>query len=235
VRPLAELLSDDPAWPLVQTWIAEATNDVLVLPCARERGEHTLHRLQVTSRSTLGAIALETGGVLVDHGWLRVLGAGGVAMHANLTAWNKVGNPPAIEPLERALVVGYDAIGGFFALDGGEFGGERGHIHYFAPDTLRWGSLERGYADFIQWTLTGDLDTFYASLRWPEWRQELAFASSDEGFSLNPPPFLEEGKPVANVDRALVPMTELWGIQRGFARQLAGHPDPTNISVRVRK
>jgi hypothetical protein len=44
------------------------------MPCAAEDGRRTLEWLQVSTRSPLGAIALHTGGLLVDHGWLRVLG-----------------------------------------------------------------------------------------------------------------------------------------------------------------
>jgi hypothetical protein len=77
VRPLHELLSDDPAWPLIDSWINDAANDVRVVPTDRGRGEETLQALQVTTRSPLGAVALETGGLLVDHGWVRILGAGG--------------------------------------------------------------------------------------------------------------------------------------------------------------
>jgi Protein of unknown function DUF2625 len=68
VRSLEELLSDEPAWPLVQSWLTAATNEVRSLPVERTRGERTLHLLQITSRAPLGAVALETGGVLADHG-----------------------------------------------------------------------------------------------------------------------------------------------------------------------
>ena len=33
-----------------------------------------LSRLQVTARSMMGALALSSGGMLVDHGWVRLLG-----------------------------------------------------------------------------------------------------------------------------------------------------------------
>lgn len=76
MRPPADALSDDPAWPLVQSWIEAAHNEVAVLPAERALGEDTLRRLEVTDHSVLGAVALETGGILIDHGWLRLLGSG---------------------------------------------------------------------------------------------------------------------------------------------------------------
>lgn len=231
---LAELLSDDPAWPVVSSWIAEARNDVVVLPAERARGEDVLQRLDVTSHSVLGAVALETGGILIDRGWLRLLGSGSEQLHASLATWNAIGGASEIEPLEGALVVGHDAIAGFFALDGGAFGGATGDVHYLAPDTLAWESLELGYSAFVGWALTADLDEFYGELRWSGWEEELVGQSSDLGFALYPPPFVKEGKPVVHAHRTLVPMTDLWLVQHDFARQLADLPHGATIRFEVR-
>src|SRR5947209_2382390 len=76
-RSLNELIDHvDPAWPVVQEWLAAARNPIEVLPARREEAERTLLKLQVTTHSVLGAVALETGGMLIDHGWLRLLGSG---------------------------------------------------------------------------------------------------------------------------------------------------------------
>jgi Protein of unknown function DUF2625 len=233
MRPVAELISEDPAWPHIESWIAESSSEVVVLPTERARAEETLHRLQVTTGSTLGAMALETGGILIDHGWLRLLGSGSTELHGSLTNWNRLGDAAGIEPPAHSLIVGYDAVGGFFAVNGGEFEGERGHVFYFAPDTLEWESLERGYTDFLHWALTGDLAGFYADLRWDGWRDELAGASPDLGFALYPPPFTKEGRPLANVRRKHVPMRELWGLQQDYARQLADIADGTRVKFTV--
>lgn len=76
-RPLEELLATDtPPWPLLRGWVAAAKNQVQVLPAGPDAGSD-LHALQVTARSTLGAVVHETGGLLVDHGWVRLLGSRG--------------------------------------------------------------------------------------------------------------------------------------------------------------
>jgi uncharacterized protein DUF2625 len=222
VSPLEELRDDDPAWPLVQGWIAGTSTDAIALPAERGRGEDVLRRLQVAPHSALGAVALETGGILVDGGWLRLLGSGSARLRSTLATWNTIGDPPEIEPLERALIVAHDAVGGFFALNGGEFAGRQGHVFYFAPDTLEWESLERGYTDFVHWALTGDLGELYADLRWPGWQDELADVCGDLGFALYPPPFTVEGRSTANARRTLVPMRELWALQQDYARRLTG-------------
>ena len=68
-RTLEELINlNDPALPLIREWISSARNQVEVLPAERCRSEQTFLGLQVTTRSTLGALAYETGGLLVDGG-----------------------------------------------------------------------------------------------------------------------------------------------------------------------
>ena len=212
MRPLSELLSDDPAWPKVRSWIEGARNDVAVLPVERAQGEDMLQRVQVTSRSPLGAIALQTGGLLVDHGWLRILGAGSERMRGNLATWNGLADDAPVRPLADAFVVAHDAVGGFFALNGGAFEGEHGNVFYRAPDTLAWEDLERGYSDFLGWVLEVDLARFYESLRWSTWAADVSALSGDDGISLYPPPFTKEGRPVENAHRGVVPMTELWAL-----------------------
>jgi hypothetical protein len=68
-----ELLSDDPAWPELEA-AARDSRRVTILPRDAESARCCLERLHVTTRSTLGALAHETGGILVDHGWLRLFG-----------------------------------------------------------------------------------------------------------------------------------------------------------------
>lgn len=76
-RTLEELIdANEPGWPVAQEWAKNATNPVELLSADRARGEETLPALQVTSRSPMGAISLACGGILVDRGWLRILGSG---------------------------------------------------------------------------------------------------------------------------------------------------------------
>jgi Protein of unknown function DUF2625 len=130
-------------------------------------------------------------------------------------------------------MVAHDAVGGFFALNGGAFTGQQGHAFYFAPDSLEWLDLEMGYSDFLRWVCAGDLGRFYADLRWSGWEAEVSAARPDEGFHLYPPPFTNEGKPVEKAQRRLVPMTELWDWYGEFARQLAALPEGAPFRVKL--
>jgi hypothetical protein len=77
IRAAAELADvDDPRWPDLLKEFEEADVPVRVLSVDPELDRRTLYRLQVTARSTLGGFALNRGGLLIDHGWMRMLGAG---------------------------------------------------------------------------------------------------------------------------------------------------------------
>lgn len=208
MRPLADLLSDDPAWPEVQGWIAQGRNPIEVLPRDPQRSAATLMSLQVTTRSPMGALAYETGGLLIDGGWLRLGGGGGRRLHG-LAEWNGLTPGAAFAPLEGALVVADDVVGGIFALDGGRFGADPGSAHYFAPASLRWEPLGFGYSDLLWWAVAGDLGRFYEDLRWPGWEDEVTAVEPNQGLSLYPPPFTAEGRPVSRATRRAVPMAEL--------------------------
>lgn len=78
MRLLEDLIANGPddAWSQVLAWQAASRHSVEILDCRRPDGDATLLAAQVTTRSPMGAIAFHSGGILVDGGWLRFLGAG---------------------------------------------------------------------------------------------------------------------------------------------------------------
>ena len=147
MRSLDELLEEnDPAIRQIEQWVADGENPCELLPPSSDRGK-VLHKLQVTTHSTLGAVAYDTGGILVDHGWLRVLGSGHPKLPRNLTDSNRGRS-------EGFLLVADDAVGGFFAINGGALGDGVKNVHYWAPDGLEWEDLRFGFTDFLLWSLS---------------------------------------------------------------------------------
>jgi hypothetical protein len=222
VRSLEELVDvADPMFPLIEEWVAAASTPVTVLPVERAAAEATLLALQVTTRSGLGGLAFHTGGILVDGGWLRVLGGGSPQLPRSLATWNQIGAPQVRMP--GAMLVGDDVLGGFFAVDGGAFGNRDGKVWYLAPDTLEWEGLDLGHSDWLHWALTGDVRTFYESMRWDGWEGEVAALAPDRMILAYP--FLwADGPPIAERSRKDVPIEEMWTMQLDLRRQLAAPP-----------
>jgi hypothetical protein len=172
-------------------WVADAERTVEVLEPLR--GEATLAALQVDAASTLGSIARETGGILVDEGWLRLLGGGSERL-PSLAEWAGLLDEPLVEPVDRGLCVAADAVGGFFVLLA-----QTNRVHSFLPDTLEWQDTGLGYSEFVHWTLSGDLDAFYGELRGRD-RPALA---ADEALSIHEAPGTTR------------PIVELWALYPG--------------------
>ena len=231
-RTLQELIDrGQPGWPLVKGWLATAKNQVVVLEAEIRAREEALVRLQVTSRSPLGAVALETGGVLVDGGWVRVLGADSPSMQG-LVGWNGLDGPNQAVP--GALLVAHDAVGGFFALNGGKWAASMGGVFYWGQDTLDWTDLGTGYSAWLQWLFQSDLDQFYSELRWPGWRDEVRTLSPDQGIAVYPFLWAREGGPVGSRTRSPVPMRELWALSHDMAEQLRDVPKDSPVRIEPR-
>ena len=235
MRTLDELIDkNEPAWPDVQRWVSEAKHHVEILPAAdHKQRQEALHAIQVTTRSPMGAIVYESGGIFVDHGWLRILGGGCERLPRSLPGWNQSiwGTLTEIP----YLLVADDALGGFFAIDAGEFGNP-GNVFYLSPDTLRWEPLDLGYTDFLFFCFSGRLDEFYGPLRWPDWQAEVEKLNGDQGISVYPPPFATEHSddtdnpddwlPIANRKRSAVPIRELYKLYvEDLPQQLEGLPE----------
>lgn len=213
-KDLGQLVNrDEPAWPLVQEWISEAVRPVEVLPPSEQSAE-ALVSVQVTTRSPMGAILFHTGGLLVDHGWTRILGSGHPRLPRSLPAWNFACGMQDSDTPPPWVLIADDVVGGFFALDGGRFGGHKHTVWYFAPDALQWEDMECGYSQFLCWCFSGKLDVFYETWRWPGWEAEVSQVGGDQALHIYPPLFAE-GPSVGQRHRASVPIMEVFRMNVG--------------------
>ena len=217
----------DPAWPAVQDLIAGSSAHPEVLPAAPPRSDVALEALQVTTRSYLGALVDRCGAVLLDSGWLRVLGAGAAGLPGIHEANRLDGTPPAL------LEVARDVLGGRFAIDGGALGASPGDVCYWGPDTLEWSSLGGGYTSFVTWALSGGTADFYAPLRWHGWQQEVRALPADHSLAVYPPPFTAEGRDLGRATRRAVPTTELQHHYSEIADQMEDVSDGSPFRLRA--
>jgi hypothetical protein len=198
-RKLDELIDNqEPAIKLLQQLVNDAKVPCELLPPGPEREK---------------ALLYDTGGLLIDDGWLRLLGSGHAKLSRSLHEWNSPRTDGAF------YLVGDDLAGGFFAINGGAFGDDVGSVYYWPPDSLEWESLERGFTDFVAMFLTHTIENYYTDLRWSTWREDARSASSDQCFAFFPFLWTKEGS-VERSHRSVVPMSQMWDAKVDIVRQL---------------
>lgn len=222
MQSLDELIDKtDPAWPLVHRWIDSAKNKVEVLEFDSAAAKNALFNTQVSTYSTLGAVIYNSGGIMVDNGWLRILGAGSARLNRSVSEWNKgktiqeYGDKPAY------LLVADDAVGGFFAINYGAFGQDLKNVYYLAPNSLNWEPLGLGYTEFIRFCFDSDLSKFYKGLRWSTWDQFIANLDGSKSYSFRPYLWSEEGADIDKCTRKLVPTEELYKFNLDKQKELS--------------
>jgi hypothetical protein len=219
-RPLPELLAPgDEGWASITAWAAASPRPSTVLSVVPARRAEALLALQVTTRSVLGATAWHSTGLLLDHGWLRLLGGVGSDL-PDLLAVNDERLVAGMAP--PYLVMALDVLGGRFAVNGGGLPGSSGEVVYFGPDTLDWLPTGLSHSAFVEWAFTGDTAAFYEDLRWNGWESEVRDVALGSLLAVYPPLFTEEGKDPAATSRRRVPWRELSDWLNDAKRQLDG-------------
>jgi hypothetical protein len=187
VRSYSDLTHAPSVWPEVSAWANEAETHVTVLP-RDERGATELAHLQMPTSTFLGAVVLESAGILVDHCWLRILGSGANHLPSSLAHWN--GLLPGTSPVvPGALLVAWDVLGGLFALNDTALPGAKGSLHYFGPHTLEWLDTGMAYGGFLRWAFAGSIGQFSEGLRWAGWEEEVSRCRADHGLLAYPFPW----------------------------------------------
>ncbi len=73
---------------------------------------------------------------------------------------------------EITTAVAVDIWGGIFCI---AFNDQPNtSIHYFNPQTLKWHDLGQKYSDFFEWTLKGDINSFYKQWIWSGFETDIA-------------------------------------------------------------
>lgn len=218
----AEELIDkaDPGWAVVEDWIKTAKNKVEVLPVDAVKAKEVLYKTQVTTRSTMGAVVFMTGGILVDNGWIRILGSGNSRFNRTLPDWNKGKSFNEFGETPSFLLIADDAIGGFYVLNGGGLGNDLGKIYYFSPDNLEYEPLDITYSEFLGFCFNNDLDKFYEGNRWNGWRDEVSKLKGDEVFNFYPFLWTAEGSDINKSTRKIIPIQEQYSLNLELRKQL---------------
>jgi hypothetical protein len=167
----------------------------------------------------MGAIVYSTGGIMIDDGWIRILGSGSDRLLRSLPEWNK-GKSAMDGGKPLFYLIADDVIGGFFAINGGGLGKDDGKVYYLAPDTLEWEAMDWTYTEFLLFCFSGDLDKFYEDYRWNGWRKEVANIAGDKALNFFPPLFSKEGKDLSKSSHKAIPGEEQYSFTLEMKKQL---------------
>lgn len=221
MRSIDELINDkDPGWLLVRNWISSAKNKVEILPVNTNNAKDALYKTQVTTRSPMGSIVYMTGGLLVDNGWIRILGSGSDKVNRSLPEWNRGKTFEDYGQPIPYLLIADDAIGGIFILNGGGLGSDLGKVYYLAPDNLEYEALDLTYTEFLNFCFNENLDEFYKEYRWTNWEKDVAKLKGDQVFSFFPHLWMKEGKDINKVSKKEMPIEENYKLTLEFRNQL---------------
>jgi hypothetical protein len=226
MRPADQLIdSAQPGWTVLKKWIDSAKNKVEILPVDSSKAKEAIYKTQMTTRSIMGAIVYCTGGILVDNGWIRILGSGSAKMQRTLPDWNKgkgfkeFGDPPAF------ILVADDAAGGYFAINYGNFGRDIDSMYYLSPDKLKWERLKINYEDFVWFCFMGNLKKFYSGIRWSTWQKDVQNLKADDVFHFYPPLWSTEGKDVEKSSKKPVPAESELLYELALRRKMSQNKD----------
>ena len=218
MRSIAELTSVESSWPHVLDLLSTSPFQPEVIPTSAAQREASLHDLQVTVHSVMGALVWNCGLIAIDHGWVRLLGAGLDSIDGLHV--EKLADVNTAREFE-GIVAAQDVMGGLFVVHGGGLEADAGEVVYWAPDTLDWIRLGMGHAELVAFLLSDRLSMFYDDLRWDGWEASVSELTFDQGIGAYPFPWAEEGNE-AGVTRSAVPMSELVAFTFDAAMQLRG-------------
>ena len=90
MKSLNDLLIPSETQGTIQEWIKNSNNNVEVLAANTNSNGNVLIKIQVSTNSVLGSIIYNTGGLLIDNGWLRILGSGHYKLGRDISSWNQI-------------------------------------------------------------------------------------------------------------------------------------------------
>lgn len=207
---------DNTLWQEIKNMIISSNRQSVLNLSGIEEGEESLEILQITSKSVLGSIVLNTSGIVIDN-WIRILGHDS-EINRGVLSYNLIREDGIAKNIDKMLIVANDVVGGIFALNAGKFSRGIGEVWYFAPDTLVWESMEMKYSEFIAWIAQGNVDEFYSTMRWSTWKEDCKNVKFNEAILIYP--FLWSNEiQLEKADKKIVPAEELLKINQEYSRK----------------
>ncbi len=141
-------------WNNILDIISQSKKSVKIFDGDILNGEKEFNQLGLQNQKVLESIISNCSGICVDN-WIRIYG-----QSQNFKIEHKMAN--------GMIIIGQDIVGGIFSMNVAD----ENKIYYFAQDNLQWESMDMTYSEFIGWTMMGDTDGFYSTMRWKNWKDD---------------------------------------------------------------
>ena len=166
----------------IESIIKQSKKKVTVFNGDYETGKKECNELQIPLDSVLSSIVLHSCGITVDN-WIRIFGQNS-SSNNGVFHYNRKNS--YLNRITGMFLVASDVLGGLYAINITKFHDKRNMIWYFAPDTLEWECLDMMYNEFVAWSLQGNTDEFYSSMRWENWRDDVKDITMDSAILVYP-------------------------------------------------
>jgi Protein of unknown function DUF2625 len=177
-----------PGWDDVMSIIGSSINEYKILPVEDSaKAVENLYDLQISTRQHLGAIIYKTGGIVVDHGWIRIFGSGSVLLNRNIVDYSiDKGLTPGIDKPKGMAIIADDVLGGFYAINYGDLGVDINSVYYFGADGLSYERMNMTYREFLVFCFNTKLDNWYDGYRWNNWQKEIPETNYNQSLDAKP-------------------------------------------------
>jgi len=187
-KSITELVNTNSTeWKAILELKASARNTVEILPKDHLKAETALVESQLSTNTFLGSVIYESGGILVDNGWIRIIGSGSSKLNRNVPGWNKGKTSTTNKVPYTFMLVADDVLGGLYAVKSeGSKSPDSCTVYYYGPNSLKWKPTGFMYRTFISYCFSGNLKRFYDDFRWSGWEQEVAQMDGNQVISCFP-------------------------------------------------
>jgi len=113
-----------------------------------------------------------------------------------------------------------DAAGGCYAVNSSGLGKDVGKVYFLSPDNLEWEPLDLTYTDFLNFCFNGDLADYYKTIRWKDWKIEVAKLDGNSTYNFFSFLWTKEGKDINKVSGKAIPVEEQFSFTLDMRKQL---------------
>jgi hypothetical protein len=235
MKPLCELADNSSAWQMIFSSISKAKNKVEVLPKEDLRTDSALYEAQIQESTPLGAMIYHCGGILIDEGWIRLLGSGCKKLDRSLPQWNKGKSFTDYGDQAAYLLVADDVLGGLFAINkGGIDKANLDMVYYYGPTSLMWLPIGLDYPQLLSFCFSGDIKNFYEEFYWTGWETDVKKLNGNEVISCYPLLWTRNGHELMQCNRKVVSIQKQWSLYQGENESTASKSKKSN-SVRQKE